>query len=256
MEKWQPLNMELRSWAIGLVLRLEQTLSSALRTIFRMFKPESKTLGNQSSALTFKSKVDLLFDLEEIDKTEYSHLLKLMEVRNQFAHNSKATSFTELDKINPDINKYLLRYCPKELENEKDHELKLKSIFGELFKQTAGKLISIDVDYTDGIQEEMRKHINHKIVENLEDIWKNALKKKKEKISDIPNLFLLNSNNDDIENFYADFRVSVSEYALKELEELEGKEGSIFKRKVTGEQQIGERMKKEENKEKTESSKE
>ena len=92
MEELKSLNMELRSFVIGNVLRLEQTSTDALRAILRMFNENSKTLGNQSSAFSFKTKIDLLCDLGELEKTHYSHLLKLMEIRNQFAHNIKASS--------------------------------------------------------------------------------------------------------------------------------------------------------------------
>lgn len=243
MEKWKPLNMELRSWAISQVLRLEQTSSSALRAIMRMFKSDSKTLGNQSSALPFKSKIDLLFDLEEIDKTEYSHLIKLMEIRNQFAHNPDAISFVEFDNINPDINKYLLKNCPKDLEKEKNTELKLRSIFSELFKQTAGKLLSIEIDYTSGIEKEMRKHINDKVVENLEGIWQKALERNKTNKIATPRLFLMDSIDSDIENFYSDFRITMSEYMIDELKQLEGKEKTIFKQKETFKERIAKRNK-------------
>lgn len=82
MEKWKPLNMEIRSWAISRVLGSEQASSSALKAIFRMFKHDPKTLGNKSSVLSLKAKIDLLHDLEEINKVEYNHFQKLMEVRN------------------------------------------------------------------------------------------------------------------------------------------------------------------------------
>jgi hypothetical protein len=231
MEKWQPLNMKLRSWAISHVLRLEQTSSSALRAILRMFKSDSKTLGNQSSALPFKSKIDLLFDLEEITKTEYSHLLKLMEIRNQFAHNPNATSFSELDKINPDISKYLLKHCPADIEEELDLEKKLKSIFVELFKQTACKLLSIEIEYTSGIHKEMRRFINDKIVENIDHIWTTAIERNKERKSRIPRLYLLGYDENEVEEFYSDFRISLNEFSLKELKEIEGKEATILKQK-------------------------
>ncbi|HOH23426.1 MAG TPA: hypothetical protein PLH70_07995 [Bacteroidales bacterium] len=107
MKKWELLNMELRSWDIGQALRLEQTSNNLMRAILRMCKENPKILGNQSSALSFKSKNDLLCDIEEIDSTEYSHLLKMMEIRNQFSHNPNAISFESLDEINPQINKYL-----------------------------------------------------------------------------------------------------------------------------------------------------
>lgn len=164
MEKWEPLNMELRSWVISQVLRLEQTSSSLMRAILRMFKENPKTLGNQSSALSFKSKIDLLYDLEEIDKTEYKHLLKMMEIRNQFAHNPNAISFESLDQINPQINKYLENQEIEGIDKQGTREDKLKLIFSEIFKRCAGKLLVTEIEYTRGLEKDIRKHINDRVI--------------------------------------------------------------------------------------------
>lgn len=94
MKKWESLNMELRNWVIAHALRLEQASSDALCEILRVYDHDSRTLGNQSKyALSFKTKIDLLYDLGEIDKPMYPHLIKLMEIRNQFAHNPTVISF-------------------------------------------------------------------------------------------------------------------------------------------------------------------
>lgn len=234
MEKWEPLNMEIRSWVISQVLRLEQTSSSLMKAILRMFKENSKTLGNQSSALSFKSKIDLLYDLEEIDKNYYNHLLKMMEIRNQFAHNSNATSFVALDNINPDINKYLEKYIPAEIEQDADREIKLKGAFGDLFKKTAGRLLVLEIEYTRGIEKDILKHVNHQIVENIDAIWKNALEKQKEDYQITPIQYMLTGNSNQLESFYSNFKMSVSEYAIEELGKIGGdKLMQVFKQKET-----------------------
>lgn len=251
MEQWNPLNMQLRSWVISQVLRLEQTSSSALRTIFRLFNKNSKTLGNQSTALSFKSKIDLLLDLEEITKTEYSHLLKLMEIRNQFAHNPNATSFESLDNINTDINKYLLKYENEKADKKQPMEARLKTIFSELFQLTAGKLLVIEIEYSKGMEKEMTKHLNDKIVENIGNIWKNALSKNKDRKSENPTLFFLNNGENEIEEFYLDFRIAMSEFAQSELKEIEvEKLKTVFKQKITSEEIFKKIDKEENNKEK------
>ncbi|WP_459926145.1 hypothetical protein [Flavobacterium covae] len=237
MEKWNPLNMELRSWVINKVLRLEQTSSSALRTIFRIFNENSKTLGNKSSALSFKSKIDLLLDLEEITYTEYNHLIKLMEIRNQFAHNPNATSFESLDNINLDINKYLLKFENEKADKTKAKEERLKIIFNELFRLTAGKLIVIEFEYSKGMEKEMRKHLNDKIVENINDIWQNALSKNKDKKSEMPTISFINNCKKEIEYFYSDFKIAMNEFAQSELKVIEGdKLKTVFKQKMTSEE--------------------
>lgn len=234
MEKWESLNMELRSWVISRVLRLEQTSTSLIKTILRLFKEKSITLGDQSSSLSFKSKIDLLFDLEEIEKDDYTHLIKLMEIRNQFAHNHRATSFESLDIINKDINNYLEKFSSK--NNELNRESRLRQTFNELFEATLGKLAIIEIEYRSGIQKEIRKHINDLVVENLHEIWMNALKMKKESTSTRAKFPALN-NTDQIEKIYTYFQKSVSEFKIQELNKLDGENlKSVFKQKETTEE--------------------
>jgi hypothetical protein len=234
MEKWDPLNMELRSWVISKVLRLEQTSTSVIRAILRLFNEKSRILGTQSSSLSFKSKIDLLLDLEEIEKDEYNHLIKLMEIRNQFAHNHKAVSFESLDNINKDINKYLEKIPSK--SNESNRESKLRQTFNELFEATLGKLAIIEIEYRSGIQKEIRKHINDLVVENLDEIWVNALKMRKERTPTRAKFPALD-NTDQIENFHTYFQKAISEFKGKELEKLDGENlKSVFKQKETTEE--------------------
>lgn len=239
MEKWEPLNMEIRSWVISQVLRLEQTSSDLIRTMLRLFNKDSRTLGNKSSALSFKSKVDLLYDFEEIDKTEYNHLIKIMEIRNQFAHNHNAISFESLDQINSDLNKYLLKFEPDDLPAETTREEKLKLIFSKLFKQVAGKLLVCQIEYKSGLQAEAKKYINDKVIDNIESVWKLALEKNKENKIHDPTVFITSSSGSELDSFYYDFRVALAEYSLAEIA-LAEKENikAIFKRKVSTEEML------------------
>lgn len=245
MEKWEPLNMELRSWVISQVLRLEQTSSSLMRAILRMFKENPKTLGNQSSALSFKSKIDLLYDLEEIDATEYNHLIKMMEIRNQFAHNPNAVSFESLDEISPQINKYLEKIEIDGLEEQENREIKLKLIFSEVFKRCAGKLLVTEIEYTSGIEKDIRKYINDSVVENLDVIWENAVKRHLTGELSTANLFFMNSPERQIENFYLDFRAAMAEFSINELEKIEGEDLKlVFKQKETTKEIVAKMRKK------------
>lgn len=242
MEKWKPQNMALRSAVISKVLRLEQTSSSALRAIFRMFKQDSKTLGNSSSALPFKSKIDLLFDLEELEKAEYAHLLKLMEIRNQFAHNPNAVSFSSFETINKDIFNYLLRHCPDEVKNE-NPEIQLEGAFNHLFQLTAGKLMIIEVEYSGGIQKQLRQYVNDIVVKNMDHIWQKAMEKKK--MEPIPAYkFFHTVNEDDLDSFYNTFRLAMHEFTSAELGKIDIEKGEVFKAKESIEERL-ERIAKE-----------
>lgn len=227
MSKWKPLNMKLRSHVISQVLRLEQTSSDALKAILRMFKSDSRTFGNKSSALSFKSKIDLLVDLEEITPEETIHFQKLMEIRNQFAHNPNANSFSAFQTINSEVYKHLLKNCPEKFKEDAKIEAKLKGAFDELFMQMTGKLLSIEIEYKNGIRTEMNKHFNDLVVENIDDIWSKAVQKNHEKII----LPIYCNNVDETANMLNEMKLSISEFKLNEMNKIEGKETSILKQK-------------------------
>ncbi len=238
MEKWTSLNMELRSFVISRVLRLEQTSNSLMRTILRLFKNDLKTLGDKSSALSFKSKIDLLYDLEEIDKTDYSHLIKLMEIRNQFAHNHNAVTFESLDEINPEINKYLTRYQDSQLDKKLPREEKLKVTFNKLFEKVCGRLLTIEMEYLDGVQEEYKTHINNKALENIDKIWNSAYQMNVERTAEEGLAIIPTSFQDDLEFFKLAFKVKLSEFTLNELGKIKNNEKEVFRKKVPVEETL------------------
>jgi hypothetical protein len=236
MEKWVSLNMGVRSFVIELTLRLEQTSSSLIRTILRLFNDDLKTLGDKSSALSFKSKIDLLLDLEEIDKTDYNHLMKIMEIRNQFAHNHKAISFESLDEINPEINKYLNKFKPDESPEELPREELLRLSFRKIFEKVCGKLLVSEIEFINGIQEEFKTYINNKIVENIEQIWNDAYESNKEKFRNI--LVPQNSFEEDLQLFKSVFKLRMYEYFKTELDRIELEKENVFKKKISVEEKL------------------
>lgn len=85
---------------------------------------ETRSLDNKSSALSLKSKVDLLYDTKKLDKKHYSNILHIMSIRNQFAHNYQCNDFSDLAIFIDGINKPLLEYTDKnagELEDNLKH---------------------------------------------------------------------------------------------------------------------------------------
>lgn len=240
MEKWKPLNMELRSYVISHILRLEQTSSSLVRVILRLFRDNLKSIGDTSTALSFKSKIDLLYDLDEINKIEYSHLIKLMEIRNQFAHSHNAISFESLDKINADINKYLLKYLPDDTPIEYTREEKLKHSFQKIFMDVCGTLLVRQIEYTDGIGKELDAHINNEVVANIEKIWDDAYKSNQEKFSEDGLTILSTPFYDELELFRSAFRVKMAEFSSKEFSKVRSDLNTVFRKKST----VQERLKK------------
>ncbi len=68
-------------------------INGILLQLFSIKKETPNTLGHKSSAISFKTKIDFLYDLERIDKNTYTDLITLMEIRNQFMHNLDADTF-------------------------------------------------------------------------------------------------------------------------------------------------------------------
>jgi hypothetical protein len=77
----------LRYRILDMALKVEHELSKIISSIIKVDPKGSKTLSNKSSAIPFKVKVDLLFDLQRLSKDEYNVLILFMEIRNQLVHN-------------------------------------------------------------------------------------------------------------------------------------------------------------------------
>ena len=87
------MNIELKSEVLQNSILIEDYLSRILTKLFLIRKTETITLGHRGTALSFKAKTDLLYDLGKIEKPLYTDLLTFMEIRNQFIHNGDTNSF-------------------------------------------------------------------------------------------------------------------------------------------------------------------
>ncbi|KQC28634.1 hypothetical protein [Flagellimonas eckloniae] len=238
MEKWTNLNMELRSYVISRVLRLEQSSTSLIKSILRFLKEDLKSLGHKSGALSFKSRIDLLYDLEELDKTYYSHLLKLMEIRNQFAHNHNAVSFESLDEFNPQLNKYLEKYQNENISEDLSREDRLKTTFNEIFEMTCGRLLTIEMEYIDGIQEEYKAHINNKAIENIDEIWNSAYEYNIEQSSKSGVVLKPRPFKENLDFFKLAFDLKLSEFTVKEIDKIKDNQKEVFRKKLPVEEKL------------------
>ena len=98
-----------RSIVIEDVVKIEREISKLLKLILRIHIPDSKTLGNRNSSLSFISKIHLLNDLGNLSSENVKLFKSLAEIRNQFAHNIDCDSFEEFAKINDQTWKFLTK---------------------------------------------------------------------------------------------------------------------------------------------------
>jgi len=126
------MNKEILIDVIERSLVIEDMLSQILKTLLEIENVESKTLSHKTSALSFMSKVDLLYDIERINIDSYNLLRMFGEIRNQFMHNKDADTFSvvlerinkksSLLKINADITNYFKNAVELD-EKERIYEL-------------------------------------------------------------------------------------------------------------------------------------
>ncbi|WP_296320565.1 hypothetical protein [Winogradskyella sp.] len=101
-----------RQLAIEKTLRIESITSFLIKNIIGLaLNQETKTLSNKSSSLSLKSKIDLLYDCQKLTKKDYSNLLHILSIRNQFAHNFDCNKFEDLPIYIDGIEKPLLKFC-------------------------------------------------------------------------------------------------------------------------------------------------
>ena len=67
-------NSMLRAHILVCSIREEEAASEVLKSLLRLVKPETKTLDNKSSSLSFKNKIDLLYDIDDLNKEEYTKI--------------------------------------------------------------------------------------------------------------------------------------------------------------------------------------
>jgi hypothetical protein len=168
MPKQRLFNQELRGFILQHAIRQEGLTSEILKSIFRILKSKTKTLDNKSSSLSFKNKIDLLHDLGDITDEDNKHFTKLLEIRNQFAHNPKCISFVALDEENPEYTKHLLKNFS---DNETDIEKKLLTGYISLFKYCHRILCEIKKSYYRGFLIELERYQCYELLHNRFTDW-------------------------------------------------------------------------------------
>ncbi|PWK79107.1 hypothetical protein LX99_01563 [Mucilaginibacter oryzae] len=136
-----------RTEVIEASVTIERVITIMLGMFLNIDIENSKSLGK--NGLSFNDKLNLLADINVIDKEEKSKLIKFSEIRNIFAHDSTIFMFHQCFKLN-DLKTFLTkRYGEKQSTNgfmeEKDKFLFLslfddvKSICKKLFTKMMDK---------------------------------------------------------------------------------------------------------------------
>lgn len=129
------LNLPLRTDILDIALNIELTIDSILLSYLNIENDKRKAITNKSGGISFKTKIDLLFDLEIFSKEEHKEFLLLMEFRNQFLHNIDCNSFTyAVDVLGKDKEKSLLKF--DDVNFDGDLESRYNNAYRNLHKRT------------------------------------------------------------------------------------------------------------------------
>ena len=195
MEKDIDINLELRSEILEASLNLENAINELIVALLLIEKQKRKAISNKSGNLTFKIKIDLLFDLDIIDSEEHQKLLLLMELRNQFLHNLECNSFLKaISFLGSDKGKKLLKFGnANDFENQ---EYQFKIAFGNLKIECLNTVVVKIDDRMKQIEDRAKIHKNFAesqifLIDKYFNIIQNILEIFENNISDIPEVIRL-----------------------------------------------------------------
>ncbi|MCS3870843.1 hypothetical protein J3D55_003759 [Chryseobacterium ginsenosidimutans] len=125
------INLVLRSKIVHCSLNVENAINELLlKYLLITDKSRTKNFGNRAG-ISFKNKIDLLFDIDVFDKDELYIVELLMVFRNKFLHDIKYSSFTILlNDLDASIrNKFLKSFLNGNDENEEGYEKSFMNLY-------------------------------------------------------------------------------------------------------------------------------
>lgn len=147
------INLVLRSKIVHCSLNVENAINELLlRYLLITDKSKTKNFGNKAG-ISFKNKIDLLYDIDVFDKDELYIVELLMVFRNKFLHDIKYSSFTLLlDDLDSSVrNKFIKLFLNENGENEEDYEKGFMNLYEKV------------VDIINAKTEEINSYSNKKI---------------------------------------------------------------------------------------------
>lgn len=182
------LNINLRKEILEIALNIEDEISKLIILYLNIDKEKRKAISNNNSSLSFKNKIDLLYDLDVLNAYEHKEMILLMEFRNQFLHNMQCNSFEKAIKfLGDDRSKKLLAY--NDSNNIHDTEFNYTNAYRSLFIKCL-EIIETKIEIKQKQIEDKRKFLTD-LLEYAEFVINEDTKL----ITDILNHSLINSSD-------------------------------------------------------------
>jgi len=157
----EDINLIQRTKVLEYALTLEVSINTLLQSYLMIVdKHSTRNFGNKAG-ISFKSKLDLLYDIGVIDKEESNQIELAMNFRNKFLHDIESDSFSYiLSTFDSGIKNRFRRYLEPGIveENEKHYEKAFENLHYSNLKMLQTKY------------EERRKQINTKKEYTIESL--------------------------------------------------------------------------------------
>lgn len=159
MEESIEINIELRSEILTASLYLERAINDLIILCLSIENKEKKAISNKNSSLSFKNRIDLLFDLDILYVGEHQRFLLLMEFRNQFLHNLECNSFSKaIELLGNDKGNKLLKFG--NIARRENLEYQYKVAFVNLKMDCLKIILSKIEDREKQLNDRAQMHIN------------------------------------------------------------------------------------------------
>jgi hypothetical protein len=159
----------LRLYVLEHTILIEEQVSSALGKILSIDWRDSKSFGFGSSSLSFNQKVQIIQDIQGLEKIEIQKLSDIMSIRNKFAHVKSIETFKDFFQSGENgknvKNNFDKWYGEFSLETE-DEEVKYKRFFFLLAAEVI-LIISLRIIFHEHIENTKQKEIKQDKI-NLE----------------------------------------------------------------------------------------
>lgn len=131
------MDLKSRTEILEYSLHMEDMINSLLFAYLDIFEKKETNYTKNKLNITFKSKIDLLFDIDVLSKEEHSDLELLMNFRNKFLHNINCNSFLDvLGQLDNGIKNRFKKHLDKssQIENEESCRKACFNLFIENIK--------------------------------------------------------------------------------------------------------------------------
>lgn len=143
--KKDEINLKLRSKILEYSLNLEELVNLLLAAYLGITDKSTTRLFGNKAGISFKNKIDLLFDINVLSKEENGTLELLMVIRNKFIHDISCNSFIALfNQLDNGIKNKFKKYLNTndQIDNEESCYLAFINLHGvalKIFKEKIQK---------------------------------------------------------------------------------------------------------------------